>query len=269
MTQIKTLSAEQVEWHRADSDRSILLYTLKQDGWRKGEPMMVNDLTVRIENATGSDHDLVPIADAILAALASRHQEPVNEPGEWPDVDEIAQIIRTVDGGHMQGAGQLAERIVVHLNLRAASIPKVEPRASTVFQAIRGYLDAAVAHADVMAAIESVLEPSPSTSEGEAEYADYDAGLLSDFGGGDIGWWQDYVRTEVARANDFWREQIAAPQPTPVSPLPVTITPEMVDAAHSVIAKSFLSEPWVSGPPSLLASAVLTAALSAKPTGEE
>jgi hypothetical protein len=36
--------------------------------------------------------------------------------------------------------------------------------------------------------------------------SDYDAGLLNDFGGGDVGWWQDYLRAEIERANDYWRE---------------------------------------------------------------
>lgn len=40
--------------------------------------------------------------------------------------------------------------------------------------------------------------------------ADYDAGLLNDFGGGDVGWWQDYLRAEIGRANDFWRVQAEA-----------------------------------------------------------
>ena len=39
--------------------------------------------------------------------------------------------------------------------------------------------------------------------------SDYDAGLLNDFGGGDVGWWQDYLRAEIGRANDYWREQYA------------------------------------------------------------
>jgi hypothetical protein len=39
---------------------------------------------------------------------------------------------------------------------------------------------------------------------------DYDAGLLNDFGGGDAGWWQDYIRAEVGRANEYWREALAA-----------------------------------------------------------
>lgn len=37
---------------------------------------------------------------------------------------------------------------------------------------------------------------------------DYDAGLLNDFGGGDVNWWQDYLRAEIERANEFWREQV-------------------------------------------------------------
>jgi hypothetical protein len=36
--------------------------------------------------------------------------------------------------------------------------------------------------------------------------SDYDAGLLNDFGGGDVGWWQDYIRAEIGRANEYWRE---------------------------------------------------------------
>lgn len=31
----------------------------------------------------------------------------------------------------------------------------------------------------------------------------YDAGLLNDYGGGNTEWWQDYVRAEIGRANDF------------------------------------------------------------------
>lgn len=37
----------------------------------------------------------------------------------------------------------------------------------------------------------------------------YDAGLLSDFGGGDVGWWQDYLRSELDRAHEFYDDRIA------------------------------------------------------------
>jgi hypothetical protein len=38
--------------------------------------------------------------------------------------------------------------------------------------------------------------------------ADYDCGLINDYGGGDVSWWQDYVRAEIGRANDHWHEII-------------------------------------------------------------
>lgn len=38
----------------------------------------------------------------------------------------------------------------------------------------------------------------------------YDAGHLNDHGGGNVGWWQDYIRAELARAHDFYQSQIDA-----------------------------------------------------------
>lgn len=35
---------------------------------------------------------------------------------------------------------------------------------------------------------------------------DYDCGLINDYGGGDVSWWQDYIRAEIGRANDHWSE---------------------------------------------------------------
>lgn len=36
----------------------------------------------------------------------------------------------------------------------------------------------------------------------------YDAGHLNDFGGGNVGWWQDYMRSELGAAHDFYQSQI-------------------------------------------------------------
>lgn len=36
----------------------------------------------------------------------------------------------------------------------------------------------------------------------------YDAGYLNDFGGGNIEWWQDYIRAELGRSHDFYSEII-------------------------------------------------------------
>ena len=37
---------------------------------------------------------------------------------------------------------------------------------------------------------------------------DYDCGSINDYGGGNIKWWQDYIRAEINRCNEYWREQI-------------------------------------------------------------
>jgi hypothetical protein len=53
-------------------------------------------------------------------------------------------------------------------------------------------------------------------SDEDADFSDYDAGLLNNFGGGNVEWWQDYLRAEIGRANDFWRDQVSAlSQPHP------------------------------------------------------
>ncbi|RAK51617.1 hypothetical protein [Phenylobacterium soli] len=38
----------------------------------------------------------------------------------------------------------------------------------------------------------------------------FDAGLLNDFGGGDVGWWQDYIRSLLGQAHDHYAQQAAA-----------------------------------------------------------
>lgn len=38
----------------------------------------------------------------------------------------------------------------------------------------------------------------------------YDAGLLGDGGGGDVNWWQDYIRAELDRAHEFYQDQADA-----------------------------------------------------------
>jgi len=37
---------------------------------------------------------------------------------------------------------------------------------------------------------------------------EYDAGLLNDYGGGNIDWWQDYIRAELGRAYQYYQSQL-------------------------------------------------------------
>lgn len=39
------------------------------------------------------------------------------------------------------------------------------------------------------------------------EFQDYDPEILNDFGDGNVDWWLDYLRSEINRCNEFWREQ--------------------------------------------------------------
>jgi hypothetical protein len=38
----------------------------------------------------------------------------------------------------------------------------------------------------------------------------FDAGLLNDFGGGNVQWWQDYIRSLLEQAHDHYDAQVAA-----------------------------------------------------------
>lgn len=51
-----------------------------------------------------------------------------------------------------------------------------------------------------------------SPAHGEAVDA-YDAGLLNDYGGGNVDWWQDYIRAELGRAHDHYMAQFAGLSP--------------------------------------------------------
>lgn len=46
---------------------------------------------------------------------------------------------------------------------------------------------------------------SASTNTASDEIADYDCGIINDYGGGNVQWWQDYLRHEINRCNEYWR----------------------------------------------------------------
>ncbi len=50
-------------------------------------------------------------------------------------------------------------------------------------------------------------KPAP-TPEGSAEIGAYDAGLLNDYGGGNVAWWQDYIRAELERSHDHYIAEV-------------------------------------------------------------
>jgi hypothetical protein len=54
---------------------------------------------------------------------------------------------------------------------------------------------------------------STSDDAEELELEEYDAGLLGYFGGGDVEWWQDYIRDLLGRAHDHYQSQVSAHTP--------------------------------------------------------
>ena len=68
----------------------------------------------------------------------------------------------------------------------------------------------------------------------------YDAGLLSDYGGGNVEWWQDYIRSELERAHDFYTAAFAQ-QPAAGEEI-------MVNAAHDVYTLPLQPSGLSSGP---------------------
>ena len=77
---------------------------------------------------------------------------------------------------------------------------------SAAYEIIEQALQSLTPNASAMASADEKTPPKADCPSAPCSPSDYDAGLLNDFGGGDIGWWQDYLRAEVGRANEYWRE---------------------------------------------------------------
>lgn len=253
-----------------------------------GEDRFVIAYVTGASSATNQSHlarldpaTVKAMAELAMSALASRQPQPVNEPGEWQEIGEGWQVHTLEEKQEVQrnagiphlptdltlearlavsGRGPRAfqwsdkkhrlvydlcreiERIAAYL--RAASIPKVEPSRHPViwmeFNNKEGFTG---------------LRRWTRDPEQAARWkSDPDAGRFEEY--------------------------YAAPQPTPVTPVPVTITPEVADLQAALIAWVNVAE-MLAGEPGMdahfhdVADAtfdVVTqarAALSAKPTGEE
>jgi hypothetical protein len=73
----------------------------------------------------------------------------------------------------------------------------------------------------------------------------YDAGLLSDFGGGNVEWWQDCIRAELDRAHDFYQSQLTATLATsaglsgeaPGAPRPFQLQADALRKAQGILTR--------------------------------
>jgi hypothetical protein len=69
-----------------------------------------------------------------------------------------------------------------------------------------------VSATDIVDDLKKALGKVEQKPTAPASFQDYDAGLLSDYGGGNVAWWMDYIRGELERCNEHWREQLSAHQ---------------------------------------------------------
>jgi len=61
------------------------------------------------------------------------------------------------------------------------------------------------------AAITAIKEARSAPVQEPMALEEYDAGLLNDYGGGNVEWWQDYIRAELGRAYEHYQSQMATP----------------------------------------------------------
>ena len=77
------------------------------------------------------------------------------------------------------------------------------------------FRDGALVGAGYVEALERagyMVAPIPIPNPGKVEQREvptYDAGILNDWGGGNVEWWQDYIRCELGRAHDFYTSLFA------------------------------------------------------------
>jgi hypothetical protein len=104
--------------------------------------------------------------------------------------------------------------------------------------------------ARVCPALAAAAQPAPVQEPVALE--EYYAGLLNDYGGGNVEWWQDYIRAELGRAYEHYQSQITTP---PAQPAPVQEPVVMPANWFSGMPEEYRKEAWrVATPPAQLAA---------------
>ena len=87
------------------------------------------------------------------------------------------------------------------------------------------------AHAKVTSAIAILKDMDGQEPVAKDAMPTYDAGLLSNYGGGDVEWWQDYIRAELNRADDFYQSWWQSAHPSPSAPVDIA---EIIAAGNAM-----------------------------------
>lgn len=94
--------------------------------------------------------------------------------------------------------------------------------------------DWAKLHKEIRAYLDTEPEAEP------VELVEYDAGYLNDYGGGNVSWWQDYIRYELGEAHEHYAEQFEQyANQNPVEPKPESKSKPMKTEEIRELGESF------------------------------
>lgn len=93
------------------------------------------------------------------------------------------------------------------------------------------------AHAKVTSAIAILKDMDGQEPVAKDAMPTYDAGLLSNYGGGDVEWWQDYIRAELNRADDFYQSWWQSAHPSPSAPVDIAEIIKAGDVMHEAMVR--------------------------------
>jgi hypothetical protein len=116
------------------------------------------------------------------------------------------------------------------------------------------------AHAKVTSAIAILKDMDGQEPVAKDAMPTYDAGLLSNYGGGDVEWWQDYIRAELNRADDFYQSWWQSAHPSPSAPVDIAEIIEKGDQAIRMWHEELKADGWDSSTSLDLASGDWTTA---------
>lgn len=151
------------------------------------------------------------------------HAQIMNLPCRSPQTH--AGYMSAYNAGHRDARHAAAELVCAALASSAPTVAAVEVMPDLIAAADKhadNYEGEPIPANEVRAAITNAFyagfrfgsrTPAPAAPQQPAPLLSlerYDAGLLSDHGGGNVDWWWDYIRAELARAHDFYEGQVAS-----------------------------------------------------------
>ena len=120
-------------------------------------------------------------------------------------IEDVEKFIDDYKNRPLMSAGMLIQQL-------KAAVARVRKTLAAEEAQLKSDMDhSKELEASMSDALKEKIEAQKPTAP--ASFQDYDAGLLNTYGGGNTSWWLDYIRGELERCNEHWREQIASYHP--------------------------------------------------------